>query len=422
MQHTKSNVILGALQKALSQKKVGWMQSQVTRAGSSTCPISSAPGPDQNLELDTQQNLRLRRVVLGGVSYLFTLALASIYCWLGYFGLDVLLNYTLVIAGLNTFFYLAVRTGLNLRFAEPSMTLAQVCLSILPCLYLMFHAQQSRGVFLLLCVAAAMYGLFQFRTRDFVVMTIGVVGGYAVLILLLYKLKPAEINVQLEIVQLFALFATFLQFSGLGGYIARLRRKVKEKNKELAGRNAALEQALFRIEELAMRDELTGVFNRRYLMETIRNEKKRSERSGSVFSLCILDVDLFKQVNDTYGHMVGDTVLQSIARAAEDALRETDYFGRYGGEEFALVLTGTESDGALITAERVRLAVAALDFRHICPDLKVTVSIGIADSRCKEDTSHTFKRADQALYQAKQDGRNRSILAPPVPAAEPVPA
>ena len=398
------------------------MQSQVSRAGSSAHPISRAVGQDHNLVLDKQQSLRLLRVLLGGVSYLFTLALASIYCWLGYFGLDVLLNYTIVIAGLNTFFYLAIRTGLNLRFAEPSMTLAQVCLSMLPGLYLMFHAQQSRGVFLLLCVAAAMYGLFQLRTRDFVVMTIGVVGGYALLIVLVYNLKPAEINVQVEIVQLFALFATFLQFSGLGGYIARLRRKVKEKNRELAGRNEALEQALFRIEELAMRDELTGVFNRRYLMETIRNEKKRSERSGSVFSICILDVDLFKQVNDTYGHLVGDSVLQSIARAAEEALRETDYFGRYGGEEFALVLTATEADGALITAERVRLAVAALDFSHICPHLKVTVSIGIADSQNMEDTTHTFKRADQALYKAKQGGRNRSIMATPAPVTAPMPA
>ena len=394
------------------------MQSQVTEGSCSAGPVDATLDQDSNLELHTQQRLRLHRVVLGGVSYLFTLALASIYCCLGYFGLDVLLNYTIVIAAINTFFYLAIRTGLNLRFAEPSMTLAQVCLSILPGLYLMFHAQQSRGVFLLLCVASAMYGLFQFRTRDFVIMTIGVVGGYAVLILLLYQHKPAEINLQLEIVQLFALFATFLQFSGLGGYIARLRRKVKEKNKELAGRNEALEQALFRIEELAMRDELTGVFNRRYLMETIRNEKKRSERSGSVFAICILDVDQFKRVNDTYGHMVGDTVLQWIARAAEEALRETDYFGRYGGEEFALVLTGTEADGALITAERVREAVAALDFSHICPALKVTVSIGIADSRFSEDTANTFKRADQALYKAKQAGRNRSIVAPPALAPE----
>lgn len=360
-----------------------------------------------------QQALRLRRVVLGGVSYLFTLALVAIYWWLGYYGVEVLITYFIVVLGLNIVFFSAIRSNLNLRFADPSMTLVQICLSIMPGLYVMYHAQQSRGVFLLLCVSAAMYGLFQFRTRDFVVMTVVVVGGYVALIVALYIFKPNEINLQVEILQLFALFATFLQFSGLGGYISSLRRKVKEKNKELAAQNETLEQALHRIEELAMRDELTGVFNRRYLMETIRNEKHRCERSGSVFSICILDVDLFKRVNDTYGHLAGDQVLQVVARTAQEAMRQTDYFGRYGGEEFALVLTGTMTDGAMVTAERVRQRIAALTFPDISPELRITVSIGIAESRHKEDTALTFKRADEALYQAKQSGRNRSIAAAP---------
>lgn len=375
----------------------------------------AALAEDDSLEA-RQQALRLRRVVLGGVSYLFTLSLVAIYWWLGYYGTEVLVNYTVAVLGLNAFFYTAIRSKLNLRFADPSMTLAQICLSIMPGLYVMYHAQQSRGVFLLLCVSAAMYGLFQFRTREFVAMTVVVVGGYAALIVALYLFKPAEINLQVEVLQLFALFATFLQFSGLGSYISGLRRKVKEKNKLLASQNDSLEQALHRIEELAMRDELTGVFNRRYLMETIKNEKHRCERSGSVFSICILDVDLFKHVNDTYGHLVGDEVLQHVAKTAQDALRQTDYFGRYGGEEFALVLTGTMVDGAFITAERVRQRIEALSFPHISADLKITVSIGIADSRYKEDTALTFKRADEALYEAKQTGRNRSIIAAPAAA------
>lgn len=371
-------------------------------------------------DVATQQALRLRRVVLGSVSYLFTLSLVAIYWWLGYFGANVLFNYFTVVVALNVFFYMAIRTGFNLRFSDPSMTLAQICMSVTPGLYVMYHAQQSRGVFLLLCVSAAMYGLFQFRTRDFVFMTTFVVGAYASLIAMVYTGRPSEIELQVEILQLFALFATFLQFSGLGSYIASLRDKVKEKNKELEVRNADLEQALSRIEELAMRDELTGVFNRRYLMETIRNEKARCERSGGVFAICILDVDHFKGVNDTYGHLAGDQVLQAIAKTASGALRQTDFFGRYGGEEFALVLTGTLVEGALITAERVRARIEALSFPAISPDLKISVSIGIADSRHNEDTSLTFKRADDALYRAKQAGRNRSVIAAPAPA--PVPA
>jgi diguanylate cyclase (GGDEF)-like protein len=365
-----------------------------------------------------QQALRMRRMVMGGVSYLFTLSMVAVCCWLGYFGLPVLRNYFVTVVLLNAAFYLAIRSNVNLRFADPSMTLVQICVSILPGLYVVYHAQQARGVLLLLCISAAMYGLFQFRTRDFIIVTALLVGGYGLLILYMYDHRVGNINLQIELLRLCALLATFIQFSVLGGYIGSLRNKVKEKNKELAARNDDLEHALRRIEELAMRDELTGVFNRRYLMETIKNEKHRCERSGAVFSICILDVDHFKQVNDSYGHLVGDEVLQAIATAATGALRQTDYFGRYGGEEFALVLTATTVEGAFITAERVRTRIEALRFPSVSAELAVTVSIGIADSRFNEETALTFKRADDALYKAKQNGRNRCIIATP---ALPVP-
>jgi diguanylate cyclase (GGDEF)-like protein len=367
--------------------------------------------PTENEALAAHQALRLRRVVMGGVSYLFTLSMVAVCWWLGYFRLPVLLNYFTVVVLLNVAFYAAIRSNINLRFGDPSMTLMQICVSMLPGLYVMFYAQQARAVLLLLCVSAAMYGLFKFRARDFIVMTVVVVGGYAATMLLVYYVKPHEITVQLEVLQVCALLAVFLQFSALGAYIGGLREKVTQKNKELAGRNDDLEHALRRIEELAMRDELTGVFNRRYLMETIKNEKHRCERSGAIFSICILDVDHFKRVNDTYGHLVGDEVLQAIATTATGALRQTDYFGRYGGEEFALVLTGTMVEGAMITAERVRTRIEALRFASISAQLKVTVSIGIADSRFSEETSATFKRADDALYKAKLSGRNRCVIA-----------
>lgn len=360
-----------------------------------------------------QQALRLRRVVMGGVSYLFTLSMVAVCCWLGYFGPSVLRNYVISVVLINVAFYLAIRSNFNLRFADPSMTLLQICVSILPGLYVVYFAHQVRGVLLLLCVSAAMYGLFQFRTRDFIVVTTLLVGGYGLLILYMFDHGVGNINLQIELLRLCALLATFVQFSVLGGYIGNLRNKVKEKNKELAARNDDLEHALRRIEELAMRDELTGVFNRRYLMETIKNEKYRCERSGGVFSICILDVDHFKQVNDRYGHLIGDEVLQAIATTATGALRQTDYFGRYGGEEFVLVLTATTVEGAFITAERVRTRIEALRFPAVSADMTVTVSIGIADLRYNEDTALTFKRADDALYKAKQGGRNRCIIATP---------
>ncbi|HCE09064.1 MAG TPA: GGDEF domain-containing protein [Oxalobacteraceae bacterium] len=358
-----------------------------------------------------EQALRLKRVLLGGVSYLFTLLLVLAFWWLGYFDGKVVVTYVAIILTVNLGFYLLVRSGLNLRFADPSLTLAQIAISLPTGLYVMYYARDARGVFLLLSLSASMYGLFQFRTRDFVILTTVLLGGYAALIVSLMARRPHEINLQIEILQLIALAAALLQFSALGSYIGGLRHKVKEKNQELAKRNVELEQALHRNQELAIRDELTGVFNRRYLMEIISREKQRSDRTGRVFSICIVDVDFFKKVNDTYGHLAGDEVLRTIARTASDAMRQTDYFGRYGGEEFALVLTDTMVEGALITAERVRLRIENLSFPEINADLKVTVSIGIADSRRNEDTSATFRHADQALYHAKENGRNQSVVA-----------
>lgn len=368
-------------------------------------------------EVREQQRLRERRMLFGSLSYLVTLSLVLAFWYLGDYGLDIVRNYVLAVLSLVAFFFVMIRTNRNLRFADPSMTLAQVSLSILPAYYVMFHSQQSRPVFLILVISAAMYGLFQFRVRDFLVLSSVVIGGYALMIALLYAYGPPGINMKLEILQWFSLTATFLQFSGLGGFIAGLRTKLKHKMTELATRNGELVEALQRIEDLAMRDELTGVFNRRFLMETIRNEKLRGQRTGSMFTLCILDVDHFKRVNDNYGHLAGDQVLQQIAKVASDALRQTDYFGRYGGEEFAMLLTGTMTEGAMVTAERVRRQVEQIDFSAISPGFKVTVSIGIADSQQGEDTAVTFKRADEALYLAKEGGRNRCVIAPLAQAA-----
>ncbi len=367
------------------------------------------------------QRLRERRMLTGSLSYLVTLSLVIAFWYLGDYGLDIVRNYICAVLTLVAFFFVMIRTNQNLRFADPSMTLLQVSLSILPAYYVMFHSQHSRPVFLILVISAAMYGLFQFRMRDFLTLSLVVIGGYALMIALLYTFRPAEIHLKLEILQWFSLTATFLQFSGLGGFIANLRKKVKDNLKELATRNSELEGALQRIEDLAMRDELTGVFNRRFLMETIRNEKLRCDRTGSAFTLCILDVDHFKHVNDRHGHLAGDQVLQQIARTASDALRQTDYFGRYGGEEFAMVLTGTMSEGAIVTAERVRRHIEAIDFTSISPGFKVTVSIGIADAQPGEESAVTFKRADEALYLAKESGRNRCVISS-APVAETDPA
>ena len=166
-----------------------------------------------------------------------------------------------------------------------------------------------------------------------------------------------------------------------------------------------LEQALRTINELAIRDELTGTYNRRHLMRLIERASERGRR----FSLCLLDIDLFKRINDTYGHSAGDAVLHAFAQTVQSQVRPGDTFGRYGGEEFLLMLPDTPGASAQALAERVRLAIEQMRCPEVGADEVLTVSIGIATFIPGEAVSLAVGRADAALYMAKSSGRNRVI-------------
>ena len=172
--------------------------------------------------------------------------------------------------------------------------------------------------------------------------------------------------------------------------------------------NAELEKALGRIEELAIRDELTGLYNRRYLMEALDREKKRADRTGHLFSLIMVDIDHFKRVNDTYGHQQGDIVLKAVAKAAQDAFRVNDFCARYGGEEFLVVLEEVDPDGGKLCTERLRKNIEALRFPAIADEFAVTVSLGYTQYQKMETLAQSIARADAALYRAKAAGRNRA--------------
>ena len=170
-----------------------------------------------------------------------------------------------------------------------------------------------------------------------------------------------------------------------------------------------LRQALSTINELAIRDELTGIHNRRFLLDLVEKEKERADRNGSEFCLCLFDIDFFKRINDTYGHAAGDTVLRDFARTVQDQLRALDAFGRYGGEEFLLMLPETPAASAIALAERVRGAVEGLRCLEAERTITLTVSVGVAEYRLGEKVAQTIVRADQALYLAKAGGRNRVL-------------
>ena len=168
------------------------------------------------------------------------------------------------------------------------------------------------------------------------------------------------------------------------------------------------------IRRLSVTDELTGAYNVRHLMQRLREEMEFARRHDDNVSLLVIDGDAMKMVNDQYGHAEGNRVLVEITSAMRVALRLSDVLGRFGGDEFIVVLPRTNARDALITAERLRLAVAGRDFRNSWGEpIRATVSVGVATYPQHGMTADDlFRSADRALYAAKQDGRNRVTVAP----------
>jgi diguanylate cyclase (GGDEF)-like protein len=156
-------------------------------------------------------------------------------------------------------------------------------------------------------------------------------------------------------------------------------------------------------------DGLTQVFNRRYFNEALEREVNRSKRYQRALSLIVLDIDHFKRVNDTYGHLAGDGLLRQIATAIKPRLRREDIFARTGGEEFGILLPEIGLDGALSTADKVRRIVETSPLRHDQQTIPCTVSLGVAMLDDATTPEGLYKRADEHLYEAKQGGRNRVV-------------
>lgn len=188
-----------------------------------------------------------------------------------------------------------------------------------------------------------------------------------------------------------------------------LEKKVEERTADLTRANLRLSALNKELEEISITDGLTQVYNRRYFMERLRQEVKRVSRYGPPVSLLMIDVDHFKKVNDSCGHQAGDAVLSGMAGLIKGRLRETDLIARYGGEEFCLLATGTEQAGSLVLAERVRTLVEGAAFEHGGSRLTVTVSVGVStwEPAMRDDYEELVRRADAALYRAKERGRNR---------------
>ena len=194
-------------------------------------------------------------------------------------------------------------------------------------------------------------------------------------------------------------------------YIENISRVYFENFLILAGQFAIELQKVTlykKVQEMAITDSLTEVSTRRYFLERFREEIRRSMRRKASMSFLMLDLDYFKQKNDKFGHLVGDVILKEIAQILKSNLREIDIIGRYGGEEFSVVLSGIDREGALQVSERLRLSIEHSVFNAYDEKVSITISIGVASfPQDGVDENALIESADRALYKAKEQGRNR---------------
>jgi diguanylate cyclase (GGDEF)-like protein len=349
---------------------------------------------------DPKQALRIRRCFMAGAasivyaSLVYLSYLAGLTEWAAIVGLLILIP--VIIISMYIFF----RTGLNLKMADPSLTVIQMSSAILSIMYTMYFSHEARGILLLSYILVFLFGIFRLDTRGFLYISIFTLLTYGIDIALLHLFRPQGVNFHIEYLQWGVLALVLMAFSVIGGYISTLRKNLSISKSEQA-------KYIKIISDMAIRDVLTGLYNRRHVMELLDHEKNRSSRGGGIFCVAMLDIDHFKNVNDSYGHLAGDAVLQTVAATIKTTMRNTEYCARYGGEEFLIVLTQTSIDGALIGAERVRAKIENILFPEIGSDFKVTVSIGISKYKMQEDIQKVIARADKALYLAKKGGRNR---------------
>lgn len=310
---------------------------------------------------------------------------------------------------LNIVFVGAIASRYSRRFADPSMTFYQVWAALGINIFALILAPQIAYVFIINLFVPLAYASLNFQSRTFfytwlalsslvcaTFLTMGTGSELAPLS------RPSE-----QALLLFVFTLVLARYLAINGEISRLRERLRNKNIELS-------ELTTRLSEQATHDELTGLWNRRQVFAYLESERQRAERFGGQFCVAVLDADRFKEVNDTYGHGVGDEVLRRLSAIFSESMRGTDHVARYGGEEFVIVLVNTDVT-ARAALERVRLAVERYDWRQVAEGLGVTISIGFTIWKPGKPVALLLNEADKALYQAKHSGRNRVVFAADIP-------
>ena len=303
---------------------------------------------------------------------------------------------------LGVAFYLVLsQTGFTERFRDHYFVVPQLIINVAILLAFTYFVPEVGLMFLCTLFTAITFSALRSGPLQSALLWTIIVAGLAGLFLLTDKPIGLPVGNQTERLATLLLFALAIgRCMYLGIFSSSMRQSLYQSGQKL-------KEAYRRIEELAELDELTGSFNRRCIMRMLEEEIVRAQRGNTPCSVALIDLDFFKRINDAFGHPTGDEVLRTFSITMFANIRAIDRFGRYGGEEFLLVLPDTSEDAAFRLLDRLRAIVADLDWSAFSPNMRVTISAGVATLRPNETSDNFLARADNALYASKARGRNR---------------
>ena len=354
----------------------------------------------------SQRRLAERRqmLVLQAVSY----ALGDLVLWIYAYAetIPIVIPSAFLVCGIGITAVFAVLSEIRFsdNFDDHFLTIPQTAANIAMQLGFLLAAPEIG--FLFLSVVFVIFGFAALRmtaSEAAIALAFTGLGVAAILCFLQTPISLPMATAPERFAGVFAFVLTIGQCTYVGLFGNSMRRSLHQRTVELKG-------AYRRIEELAQTDELTGLSNRRSIVKALNDEIARGHR-GTACAVALIDVDWFKRINDSFGHPVGDEVLRRVAVTMFANIREGDKIGRYGGEEFLLVLPDTANDTAERILDRLRTIVAELDWNEVAIGMTVTISAGLATFAADDSPDSILGRADRALYAAKAGGRNRIVSA-----------
>lgn len=364
------------------------------------------------------RTLRIRRLRMAFYSYLIVLVGVAVGMQLAIFEVFTPFGAILcAIFGANLLFYTLIRSGWSERLADPSLTIIQLLTGVVLITVVLHYAKEMRGAMLGVYFMAMMFGVFSLnRQQMFWVSVFALVSFSALEALEWLVFMPKEKLFGISVGHFLVLLVGLSWFVYVGGHIHNLqasnreqRHSLKEQQKDLEIANARLTDAMRQLNEIAIRDGLTGLFNRRHFLERLEEEIARASRLDHALHLALIDLDHFKTVNDTWGHHTGDEVLRIFAKQVRKMVRRSDIAARYGGEEFIILFPASPAEEIQTIIDRLQKELSWQTIAE-APGLKIAFSAGLSHWRHGDTPETLIQRADEALYEAKRQGRGRVVV------------